>query len=324
MDQFGIYCALPRPSLPGSWSAEPRNETPWRVARSYDDHPAILVAFEGPSTREATSRRLANVLYLPPAAVEIVGEAGGQVGRMAVLECRSTDATLAQYFFRIVSTLLLDGAAADETVLESAIDAIIALFRAIQRPGERTVQGLWGELAIIAWSAEPKTALSAWHSNPRALHDFSAGNERLEVKTTTKGLREHAFRLEQLSRHGGAQTVVASLMLQEVDDGVGVTELVREIATRVGGGEPVRRLETIVAHSLGTGWRDADTVRFDVASAREGLRLYSAEVIPSVAIPVPAEVKDVSFVVDLSGTPNVDLGVVRERNALFRALLPIA
>lgn len=241
---------------------------------------------------------------------------------MAVLECRSSDELLAEHFFRIASALLIDGSGAPtEEAVEQAIDAIVTLFRAIQRPGERTIQGLWGELAIIAWAPEPKKALAAWHSSPRALHDFSAGNERLEVKSTARELREHSFRLEQLSRHGGAQTVVASFLLTAMDDGLSVNDLVRQITERVGGGEPERRLVTMVAQSLGAEWRDADLVRFDSHSARERLRLYLAEQIPSVASPVPIEVKDVRFVVDLSSVPGLDREAARNHGALFSALL---
>lgn len=323
MDRLELYRTLPRPGSAGSWSAEVANGTAWRVARSHDDHPAILIAFEGPPSSASVSRRLANISYLPPAPVDIV-TASGEVnsGRMAVLECRSTDVVLAEHFFRIAGALLIDGSdAPTESALEQSIDAIVTLFRAIQRPGERSIQGLWAELAIIAWAPDPKKALSAWHSSPRALHDFSAGNERLEVKSTTRDLREHSFRLEQLSRHGGAQTIVASFLLIASDDGLSVNDLVRQISERVGAGESERRLVTIVAQSLGAEWREADNIRFDPTAARDGVRLYLAEHVPSVASPVPVEVKDVRFIVDLSSVPGFEPDAARAKGALFAALL---
>ncbi len=322
MSRLDIYRNLPRPETAGSWSAEAANGTAWRVARSYDDHPAILIAFEGPPSSASMSRRLANISYVPPAPVDIVA-ANGEVhsGRMAVLECRSDDVLLADHFFRIAGALLFDQTIAPtERSLEQSIDAIVTLFRAIQRPGERSIQGLWGELAIIAWAPDPEKALSAWHSSPRALHDFSAGNERLEVKSTTRDLREHSFRLEQLSRHGGAHTIIASLVLTPCDDGVSVNDLVQQIAKRVGG-ESERRLVTLVAQSLGAEWREADNLRFDPTAARDGLRLYLAEQVPSVASPVPAEVKDVRFTVDLSSVPEVQRNTVLQSGALFASLL---
>jgi len=241
---------------------------------------------------------------------------------LAVLECRTTDPELGEYFFRMVRAVLLDNPnTTTEQGFESALDALVTLFRALERTGTTTIQGLWAELAIILWSKDPLAALSSWHSSPRALHDFSAGSFRLEVKSSSRRLREHQFALDQLATLGEGVTLVASLLLDETNDGSSVPDLVKAIATRIGS-ESAARLETIVADSLGNAWRDAIDIRFSVDGALTSLRLYPAERIPSLPQPIPPEVKDVHFTVDLSGTAPLDLADARGRGQLFEKLLP--
>ena len=323
MDRWHVFQALPRPSSPGAYRVEPAAGV-CRVARNHDGQPAVLFAF--PSGQQASApRRLAMISYEPPRSLALSRD--GEVletARLAILECRTADPQLAAYFFRVVDSVLLDnGRLVDEARFDSALDAVVTLFRALQRPGIRSIQGLWAELAILAWAADPGLALSAWHSSPRALHDFSAGSFRLEVKSTLKSVREHTFLLDQLASMAPGITIVASLMLAEADDGVGVHELVEQISARAGRGtEATKRLEAIVAESLGQSWREAGDTRFSIEAARRSLLLYQAERVPTIPQPLPPAIKDVRFVADLSNVPPTGLDEARALGPLFGAVLP--
>lgn len=321
MSLWDAFASLPRPSAAGFFAVE-HGERRFRVGRSYENHPALLIEFDEPKPL-SLARRLVNLSYSPPAAVDIAGNDGiHHRVVLAVLECRTADPDLGEYFFRIARAILLDDpSAATEQGFENALDALVTLFRGLQRTGTRTIQGLWAELAIILWSGEPLAALSSWHSSPRALHDFSAGSFRLEVKSSSRRLREHTFVLDQLAALGEGATIVASLLLDETDDGSSVFDLLRAIAARTGA-EPAARLETIVADSLGNSWRDAIDTRFSVDGALSGLRFYAAEDIPTIPQPLPAAIKDVHFTVDLSGTPFLELEDARSRCDLFAQILP--
>lgn len=325
MDLFAIYAALPRPSQPGSFSAE-RSDGNVRVARSFDGHPAILIAFQSASG-EGVARRLAMLAYHPPASVDVVATDGHHsAGEVAILECTTSESELASYFFQVVTSILLpETQAGDEARFESALDAVISLFRALQKPGVRTTQGLWAELAVIAWSRRPLETLTAWHSSPRALHDFAAGSMRLEVKSTSLELREHTFLLEQLATRHGGTTLVASLILEEERGGTSVMDLVTEIRRRVGGqAEPTRRLEAIVAESVGIALVELEGHRYDLDAARRSVLLYPAEAIPTIPEPLPTEVRHVQFTVDLSTTTPVSIEDGRRRGPFFEAILPDA
>lgn len=322
MSLYDRFVALPRPGEELGFCVE-KTDAPWRVGKSFLGHPALLFAFE---TNEPLSppRRLTNICYRPPAVVEILGGDGTtREARVAVLECLSLDRDLCSYFFRIVSTILLEGATSGQNAFERSLDALIALFRKLERPSTSSVQGLWAELALILWSAEPVTAVSSWHSDPRQLHDFSAGSFRVEVKGTTKDLREHSFSLDQIAVLTPGCTLIVSVMLQEQGNGQTIFELLEAIKSRLPHHDQTRRLETIVVETLGASWRDAAALRFGVGNARQSLRIFRADAIPTVPQPLPAEVKNVRFDVDLSGLTHLALNDARALGPLFSSILPI-
>lgn len=316
------FAALPKPSTVGSYAAEPARGQRCRVGRSAEGHPAVLIAFK--HEVGSTAIRLATLDYRPPAEVEVFG-GGAARARLAILECKTTDPQLIGYFFRVVDAVVFrDARTEDEAIFASALDAIVTLFRALQRPGMRTVQGLWTELAIILWSSNPATAASAWHSNIHGLHDFSAGSFRLEVKSTLKDLREHSFMLDQLSSMSPGITLIASVLLVEESGGTSVMGLVEMIRARIVGATDVeRRIEVIVGESLGQSWKEADAIRFDLESARESLRIYAADKVPTIPQPLPVGVKDVRFTADLSDVEWLETSAARGISNLYADLLPV-
>lgn len=317
------FARTPKPSRASSYAIEAIDGT-IRVARSFDNYPAIVFDFKHQSTG-AVARRLTNVWYSPPALVEVTRESVAiRRERLAVLECPSSEQDLHEYFLRVIEGVLIeDGSFIGEEHFDEALDALVQLFTALRRPARMTVQGLWAELAVLAWARLPSKAISAWHSSPRALHDFSAGPMKLEVKSTTKTLREHAFALDQLTIGVGCETLVASIQLVETSIGHSVFDLLALIRQRdYVSAASLERLESIAAESLGEGWRDAREVRFDLEAARESLRLLSVGEIPRVPAPVPSEVKDVRFTVDLSGCAFLPLRDAKAIAPFFLAILP--
>jgi|JI10StandDraft_1071094.scaffolds.fasta_scaffold37917_4 hypothetical protein len=323
MSRAKTFADLPRPTRPGTYTVAPVGGA-CRVARSFEDHPAVLLAFGTPGRRSAP-RRLAHLRYDPPRQLELAraGEVV-EIERLGVLECLTDDPVLAAYFYRIVESVLLDhGDLLDEERFDSSLDAVATLFRSLQRPGATSVQGLWAELAMVYWSTDPVTMIAAWHSHPHQLHDFVVGVHRLEVKSTRRPTREHSFLLDQLLQHPDGLTVIASLMLSESEDGVDIDALVELVLRRLPpGAGPARRLETIVADSLGLAWRDASELRFGLDQARRSLRFFLAGDIPSVPQPLPATIKEVRFVADLSALIGLDPATLSERAALLATLLP--
>jgi hypothetical protein len=316
------FVQLPVPTGVGSYTVNTSSERV-RTARAFNGNAALLIAFEHHAS--STSRRLLNFSYTPPAIVELVSSDGSsRTEEFAILECHSSDEAIQRYFFQMAHAVLTDHRAAEnEEHFERALDKLVTLFRALRRPAIRSVQGVWAELALICWARFPAVAISAWHSAPRALHDFANGDFKLEVKSSQLRLREHHFRLAQLSAIQTGDTIVASVLLTSSERGASVHNLVAVLednpdVTR----ESIARVETILAETLGAEWHHARDVQFDLSQARESLLFYNARDIPSLPQPLPSGVKDVQFVVDLSNTAAVSLEELRARAPFYKSILP--
>lgn len=325
MDLWSTYRALPRPSSEAAYTIAPGSGA-LRIARSYADEPALLIATKNSGL---TPRRLANIMFAPPIEM-IVAHADGvcEPAHFAVLVCTADDAELERYFCRVISSFFGDVgdaavAAPSAEEVERTLDGITTLFSALTRAPKQSVQGLWAELALVAWAHKPEVAISAWHSEPTDLHDFALGAHRLEVKSTLSGLREHHFRLDQLGTAATGDTVIASLILQQTSHGVSVFDLAELIGECVGD-DAIARLESIIAESLGREWReaDADDVRFDLDATKQTLRFYRASDVPSVPQPLPVGIKRVQFVADLSNTRELPLDQARALAPLYSDILP--
>jgi len=317
---FETFQLLPRPPERDSFAVDTAHADWCRVGRSHEGFPVLLLRFS--SEKSTPERRVLSLIeYRPPVEVNVVG--GGSI-RVAILECKTNDAQLAAHFFRVAQTLILDDPATqNEEIFTRALDRLISLFRALQKPGSRSVQGVWAELALIAGSASPQDAILAWHSNPHELYDFSNGSVRLEVKSTAKPFREHEFLLDQLGSSEPGMTLIASMLLKEDPDGDSIGDLVEAIRLLTLGAPGVHdRVIGIVAESLGQGWRASESVRFNVEAARDALRVFLPEQIPTIPQPLPIGVANVRFTAKLDGLSHLELSQAREMAALYAALLP--
>jgi hypothetical protein len=316
------FASLARPSAPGSYTVGPEVGR-CRVGRSFDGYPALLVSFSNLNGAHLV-RKLANFAYHPPAPVHV--RSGDQTTNddLAIVECCTNERRLAKYFFRIGTEVLAPEAElGEEARFERAVDAVVTLFKALQRPASKTVQGLWAELAIIALAHKPEVALKAWHSIPSSLHDFVNGRSRLEVKSTIREMREHRFHLDQLRLADDEGIVlVASVLLQEAAGGLSLFDLVTAIKQKLTTDESKRRLETIVADSLGSSLVDVEDQMFDFDAARSSLLFYRAQDVPACE-PGSPEVKEVTFTSDLSAVNPTPLGVARSISTEFGDLLPV-
>lgn len=312
VDLAAAWRALEAPSTPQTWTAM-KVSSRARIARLEDGGAALLVKLEdGELGAERARARTLHVELVPSRPLTIRTGDGDESGRYLVLTCAGVDDALVRQFLRISQILPLDGSA--DVVAAAAAD-LFELFRSLSRRTAPSVQGIWAETLLVAKSSDPALLVAAWHSAGTDLHDFVADGAHLEVKSTSRGLREHELSLEQLE-HAPEQTTIASLLVEEDPMGATVFDLLDELRPRLPTFEMRRRAEGIVAKALGDGWLDAEEIRFSVAGALETLRLYPAGAIPRPEGPVPATVSGVRFRVDLSGV----LARVTMRGPLLESL----
>lgn len=230
----------------------------------------------------------------------------------SVLECVSGDESIRDWFLRLVPSLSEGLAVVDSLQgLQELVERIAELFRLIDRDAHRSLAGLWGELVLITASDEPSAAVSAWHVDDRATHDFTSEGIHVEVKTSEAG-RKHHFAPRQLQP--GSEVLIASLLLEQSDDGASVMDLYAEVLELLPDDfELQQKVHELVIACVGRRLSTAEDVRFDVPGAIGGLRLVLGEAIPQLREPFPAGVSDVRFVSDLTAAEQVSPSEVSRR-----------
>jgi hypothetical protein len=241
-----------------------------------------------------------------------------------LIRCRESDRVLTGYFLGVVDSLVpLLGSDPSPARVREVVSHLVELFRALQTPSRKTVQGLWAELFVIAQASSPMELVRAWHRAPEESVDFSASAQRLEVKSAVGPERRHYFSLEQLAPPVGTRVLVASLLVHRAGGGVSVSELSSEVRTRLKGDlDLMLKVDQVVADSLGQEWRLGLEESFDVDRAAESIAFYRGGAIPSVESRLPAEVSDVRFRADLSRLAPANLGDLQRDGGIFRAVVP--
>ncbi len=169
---------------------------------------------------------------------------------------------------------------------------------------------------------DSSTVLAAWHTNPEDLYDFSAGNQKIEVKSTTGRARQHHFRLEQLHPPEGTTLLVASILVERTGAGASVIDLAQKIRSRLDNRpELLMHIDRLIGLTLGESWRYAVEDNFSVEAAETSLAFFEPSVIPSVSLNSPVGVSEVRFRSDLTTAPAADLAAYRKMGGLFSEAL---
>ncbi len=271
--------------------------TSWLLGSSIQSV-AVLVPSE-PSQKVGTPLILQNLQTFPHAAC-IVREPGAEPrsGSFTVVRCTSSNAALRERFVALARLLPAFGCS---TIRES-IEVLVELFEAAQRPPNAGELGLWGELAVIARCNDPIRLLEAWHGEPSEALDFVLGDEALEIKTTRGEVRRHRFGLTQLRPSGGRKVWVVSILAIPSAGGETVPDLVNRIVPRLAGrGELQLKLERQAAKWLGNAWNPTEQTRYDLEASLASVRVFLAEDVPAIALPIPVAISRVEFEVDLTG-----------------------
>lgn len=308
----GRFCAL---SVPGYSSCA--------IGKDISGNPVLLIEADSgqPGTAPPLVLEHLAVIHLVNCRVQSPNLA--TCDRMlSVIHCTGTDRALHEYFLRSLHPVIVSlPPKPSRQHISEAIERLIELFRKMAEAPRKTVAGLWAELFVIAQACDPARLLASWHAMPEERFDFALGTDRLDVKSAS-GVRAHHFSLEQIRPTTPVRVVIASLLIEQVVGGTSINDLVDAIRGRIADPCLLIRLDSVVAQTLGQDWRAVQQVRFDLEQATHSLRFIEASTIPSVPVPVPAEVSAVSFRVDLTQHPLLFPNDLMQESELFRAVLP--
>lgn len=292
-----------------------------RVGKDCNGNPVLLLK----ATAAASSSYTIELehLVVQYGVDSIITDEAGQTHheRLSLVRMQNATSLLKSYFLDIAEVLIRKiGADSSEEVVAEAIRTFVQLFRKLTQPSRRSVQGLWGELFVIASAADPDQMLHAWHAEPEGRFDFSMGPDRLEVKTTSTRERVHHFSLEQLQPPGGSQLLIASMFCEQVGSGISSGDLVQEIRGRVSSPDLLLKLDRTLMSSLGESFESAMTVHFDQELASESLRFYDFQSVPRIHSPLPHGVTKVSFSSDLSTASHLSKTELNSLGGLYAIL----
>ncbi len=307
MDLVRLFSELPPTppeSPPNTFVARAISPTKHKIARSSDGAANLLLSVEGIAWPAPVVLENVSVRYNLRCEI-LDGGGAAAVERFTVVSCVAGDPLMTEYFLRI-AVVVLDAIGDHPTVkeLQTVIDRLVELLRALTLPPTRAIFGLWAELYLMSRSRDVVQLARAWHQTPGDLYDFAAGNQRLEVKATGGKTRRHHFALEQLTPPNKVQLLIASVIVERSSGGASVMDLVDSIRSQLAGIPKLAlAVEQVAASTLGTDWRLGHLDRFDLHAAATSLRFLNGPAVPRVSSDIPPEVSEVRFVVDLSGVP---------------------
>jgi hypothetical protein len=222
---------------------------------------------------------------------------------------------IVHYFLSVCETILrILGAQPTRAAIAGTVNRLALIFQRLQNPPSRSVNGLFGELFLIRQSRHPVRVLGAWRIQDNSRFDFSAGDIRLDVKTTNGRIRVHSFSYEQCNPPPGTIAVAASLFTERIAGGVSLRELVLEVERLAESNtELVMKLHGIVAGTLGNALPESLSIRFDQRLAAASLQFYDLKAIPAIRGDLPAGVGDVRFWSDLSSAAAIPIWVLLAR-----------
>lgn len=163
-----------------------------------------------------------------------------------------------------------------------------------------TVQGLWAELVLIAYSGDPELLIQSWHEDPDEIYDFALAHERLEVKSARGAHRRHHFSSSQLPARAGIDLLVASVLTQRVAGGATLWDLLQRLSARVS----TVAVEAAMRKVLAVAPLSALTERsYDASSASASAVFFAGDDVPAVTL--PTDVLAASWTADLANTQPV-------------------
>jgi len=317
-----LFADLPTPGGPGTYSALPIPGTHWyRMARSSDGYPTLLIdVAEIPEVSSLFDLRGQHITVHHGRRCEVRSpDVEPIIGTFSLISCVSDDSALQGYFLDFLDTLVqMMGERPTATVISESMNRLLDLFAALRLSPRTTVQGAWAELLLVSEALDPMTMAAAWHRSPGETYDFNAGAERIEVKSSSTGQRQHHFTYEQLDPPEGVELLVASVLVERTAGGPSIRDLLGKLRTTLAASpDLLQHVEETLAQTLGGTLVDALEQSYDRELALGSLLFFHSNDVPRLTAPFPPGVSDVAFTSDLSLIPRVRGEWMASRGALF-------
>lgn len=222
--------------------------------------------------------------------------------QFAVISCSSNSPELYELFIRCFSAAIEQlPLEAGTRELESSIQELLDLFRAMAIPSGREIAGLWAELFIIERSFNSPLLMEYWHSDIYEKFDFSWPGGCIEVKSTIRETRSHEFALTQLHPPQNGEGYVVSILMQNLSGGVSVMDLAKSIDITISKAPVLRqKLWSNVAAALGNDFSEKIDRRFDMSFSEKNFLAFNMKDIPVLHQPIDPRITGIRYNVSLN------------------------
>lgn len=280
------------------------------VGRDGDGRACLLLGSTDSGVRAPVRLGGLDVQYALSCMVRIGGVDDQRVLTVCTSTTRSAEAE--RYFLHVMTALLqLVGDAPSLSVLAEAITELAGIFQRLSSRPKESVIGIIGELVLIANASDPPAAALAWRIDPDERYDFTAGDLRLEVKSSGTRRRVHSFSYEQCDVPGGCCGIVASTFIERGAGGMSVEDLLGVISRRlIKSPNAMFHVERTLAATLGAELPSALTFSFDFALASAELSFFDLFEVPAIRGPLHPSVTQVRFASDLSAISASDVELI--------------
>ena len=307
-DLRAVFRQLKRPEA-GGGSGVAFNSLPiqgrrqWHVAKGTAGCPAILVESDPDAAGDRPlAVSLQNLRVEHGVRCRLTRPDGStEMGRYTIIECLAADSEVQDCFLRAVGGGLM-GVQGDITANEvtNLVDRLVVLCQLARQPREGTFRGLWAELFAILVASDPAIMVEAWHSLTTEHFDFSRGEERLEVKSSSGRSRDHAFSFEQVYPPSSVSVLVASVYVESQTNGRSLGFLWDRVVDATPSADARLKVERVCVQSLGEDIREGRAFSGDWDLAVDSLAFYRITDIPRPPSDCPPGVSQVRFRSDLS------------------------
>ena len=313
-----IYNSFLEKSDANSYSAQVVPGFPWARIAAKGACLALITPYTEDTTRYNIELEHIKVQFNVQVMIETAFDS--KVECVSIIECKHSESWLIDTFLELTSMVLMSAGDATPISINNLLSDLVNLFRALNQPSGKSVQGLWGELFVIFESSNPSEVVKSWHSAPNDRYDFAKVDERIEVKTTT-GIRRHSFAHEQLAPLANLEVTIASLVLNQEATGMSCAEMILVVISRIDEPEIRNLLINKCVKILGADWRNQNSIKFDVESARNNLKWYDVEVVPKITSPIPPNLYAVKYQSDLQTTVELTADELAQRGPLLKHLI---
>ena len=190
----------------------------------------------------------------------------------------------------------------DRSIVELTED-LIELYKIPKNNDTKSEQGLWAEFFTINYLYETYNINISeyWHNDSFNKYDFSLSETlKLEVKSTTKEIREHHFSHEQV--YTNYDVVISSIMMRKDDSGLTIMDLYNKTLSLF---SSKYNLLSKIEKELVKFDQDK-LIKFDYEYAKESIKFYLNKTIPHLDIMEPDGVHGTEYTIVLEGVESID------------------